>query len=154
MLTATHRLLRLLSLLQTRSHWSGPELATTLEVHPRTLRRDIDKLRELATVHASSGIAGGYALRPGKALPPLLLDDEEALAVAITLRTAAAGSVGGIETALRALINWNRSCRRACAGAPRAARRRRAAGAAWPHGGRGAAGHAGDGLPRSIAGGV
>ena len=56
-------------------------------------------------VHASSGIAGGYALRPGKALPPLLLDDEEALAVAITLRTAAAGSVGGIEeTALRALI--------------------------------------------------
>ena len=106
MLTATHRLLRLLSLLQTRSHWSGPELATTLEVHPRTLRRDIDKLRELGyPVHASSGIAGGYALRPGKALPPLLLDDEEALAVAITLRTAAAGSVGGIEeTALRALI--------------------------------------------------
>ena len=98
MLTATHRLLRLLSLLQTRSHWSGPELATTLEVHPRTLRRDIDKLRELGyPVHASSGIAGGYALRPGKALPPLLLDDEEALAVAITLRTAAAGSVGGIE---------------------------------------------------------
>ena len=97
MLTATHRLLRLLSLLQTRSHWSGPELATTLEVHPRTLRRDIDKLRELGyPVHASSGIAGGYALRPGKALP-LLLDDEEALAVAITLRTAAAGSVGGIE---------------------------------------------------------
>ena len=104
MLTATHRLLRLLSLLQTRSHWSGPELATTLEVHPRTLRRDIDKLRELGyPVHASSGIAGGYALRPGKALPPLLLDDEEALAVAITLRTAAAGSVGGIEeTAARA----------------------------------------------------
>ena len=68
MLTATHRLLRLLSLLQTRSHWSGPELATTLEVHPRTLRRDIDKLRELGyPVHASSGIAGGYALRPGKA---------------------------------------------------------------------------------------
>ena len=155
MLTATHRLLRLLSLLQTRSHWSGPELATTLEVHPRTLRRDIDKLRELGyPVHASSGIAGGYALRPGKALPPLLLDDEEALAVAITLRTAAAGSVGGIEETAARADQAGTGHAGAPAPAHRAARRRRAAGAAWPHGGRGAAGHAGDGLPRSIAGGV
>ena len=153
MLTATHRLLRLLSLLQTRSHWSGPELATTLEVHPRTLRRDIDKLRELG--YRSTPAAASPAMRPGKALPPLLLDDEEALAVAITLRTAAAGSVGGIEeTALRALIKLEQVMPARLRRRTRAARRRRAAGAAWPHGGRGAAGHAGDGLPRSIAGGV
>ena len=76
MLTSSTRLLRLLSLLQTRSHWMGPELAERLEVHPRTLRRDIDRLRQLGyPVHASSGVAGGYAFRAGQALPPLLLDD-------------------------------------------------------------------------------
>ncbi len=106
MLTSTTRLLRLLSLLQTRKHWMGPELAERLEVHPRTLRRDMHRLRQLGyPVHASSGVAGGYAFRAGQALPPLLLDDEEALAVSIALRTATAGAVGGIEeSALRALV--------------------------------------------------
>ena len=106
MLSSSIRLLRLLSLLQTRSHWMGPELAERLEVHPRTLRRDVDRLRQLGyPVHASSGVAGGYAFRAGQALPPLLLDDEEALAVSIALRTATAGAVGGIEEpALRALV--------------------------------------------------
>lgn len=106
MLTASTRLLRLLSLLQTRSHWLGQELAERLEVHPRTLRRDIDRLRRLGyPVEASSGVAGGYAFRAGQALPPLLLDDGEALAVSIALRTATAGAVGGIEEpALRALV--------------------------------------------------
>jgi predicted DNA-binding transcriptional regulator YafY len=106
MLTSSNRLLRLLSLLQTRRHWTGPDLALALAIHPRTLRRDIDRLRELGyPIHASSGVAGGYAFRAGQALPPLLLDDDEALAVAITLRTAATGTVGGIEeTALRALV--------------------------------------------------
>lgn len=106
MLSASSRLLRLLSLLQARRHWAGPELAERLAIHPRTLRRDIDRLRELGyPVAASTGVAGGYALRPGQALPPLQLDDEEALAVAIALRTAASGRVGGIEEpALQALV--------------------------------------------------
>lgn len=106
MLTSSNRLLRLLSLLQTRRHWSGADLAQALEVHPRTLRRDIERLRELGyPIQASSGVAGGYAFRAGHALPPLLLDDEEALTVAITLRTAATGTVAGIEeAALRALV--------------------------------------------------
>lgn len=106
MLTASNRLLRLLSLLQTRRHWTGADLAETLDIHPRTLRRDIDRLRELGyPIQASSGVAGGYAFRAGHALPPLLLDNDEALAVAITLRTAATGSVGGIEeSALCALV--------------------------------------------------
>ncbi len=106
MLSSSTRLLRLLSLLQTRAHWMGPDLAERLEVHPRTLRRDIDRLRQLGyPVQASSGVAGGYAFRAGQARPPLLLDDEEALAVSIALRTATAGAVGGIEEpALRALV--------------------------------------------------
>lgn len=106
MLSASSRLLRLLTLLQSRRHWAGPELAERLAVHPRTLRRDIERLRELGyPVAASSGVAGGYALRPGQTLPPLLLDDEEALAVAIALRTAASGRVGGIEEpALQAMV--------------------------------------------------
>jgi predicted DNA-binding transcriptional regulator YafY len=106
MLTSSTRLLRLLSLLQTRRHWMGQELAARLEVHPRTLRRDVDRLRQLGyPVEASTGVAGGYAFRAGQALPPLLLDDEEALAVSIALRTATAGAVGGIEEpALRALV--------------------------------------------------
>lgn len=106
MLSSSTRLLRLLTLLQTRAHWMGQDLADRLEVHPRTLRRDIDRLRQLGyPVQASSGVAGGYAFRAGQALPPLLLDDEEALAVSIALRTATAGAVGGIEEpALRALV--------------------------------------------------
>lgn len=106
MLTSSTRLLRLLSLLQTRSHWMGPELAERLEVHPRTLRRDIDRLRQLGyPIHASSGVAGGYAFRAGQSLPPLLLDDDEALAVAIALQVAASGTVSGVEEgSLRALV--------------------------------------------------
>ena len=106
MLTASTRLLGLLSLLQSRPHWGGNDLAERLQVHPRTLRRDIDRLRQLGyPIQASSGVAGGYAFRAGRALPPLLLDDEEALAAAIALRTAVTGTVSGIEqTAITALV--------------------------------------------------
>ncbi len=106
MLSSSSRLLRVLSLLQTRSHWSGQDLAERLEVNPRTLRRDIDRLRQLGyPIHASSGVAGGYAFRAGQAVPPLLLDDEEALAVAIALQIATAGTVSGVEeSSLRALV--------------------------------------------------
>lgn len=106
MLSSSSRLLRLLSLLQSRRHWAGQELAERLEIHQRTLRRDIDKLRSLGyPVQARSGVAGGYAFRPGQALPPLMLEDDEALAVAIALRTAAAGTVAGIEeAALRTVV--------------------------------------------------
>lgn len=106
MLSTSSRLLRLLSLLQTRRHWAGADLAAQLGVHTRTLRRDIDRLRELGyPVQASSGVAGGYAFRPGPSLPPLLLDDDEALAAALALRTATAGGITGIEEpALRAMV--------------------------------------------------
>lgn len=99
------RMLRLLSLLQTHRYWPGEELAARLEVSGRTLRRDIDRLRELGyAVDASRGVAGGYQLRAGGSLPPLLLEDEEAVAIAVGLRTAAAGSVGGLEeTSVQAL---------------------------------------------------
>ncbi|MFD3807949.1 helix-turn-helix transcriptional regulator [Streptomyces sp. NPDC058611] len=98
------RMLRLLSLLQTRREWSGHELATRLGVTGRTVRRDIDRLRELGyPVEATTGHAGGYRLASGTAMPPLLLDDDEAVAATVALRTAA-GGLGGIEeTALRAL---------------------------------------------------
>jgi predicted DNA-binding transcriptional regulator YafY len=99
------RLLRLLSLLQTPRDWTGSELAERLEVSARTVRHDIDRLRALGyPVHATRGSIGGYRLEAGATLPPLLLDDEEAVAVAIGLRTATGGSVTGIEeTSLRAL---------------------------------------------------
>ncbi|MER5318420.1 helix-turn-helix transcriptional regulator [Streptosporangium roseum] len=105
MADTTARVLRLLSLLQAHREWPGPELAGRLEVSPRTLRRDIDRLRELGyPVHATTGPAGGYRLEAGTAMPPLLLDDEEAVAIAVGLRTAASGGVTGIEeTSLRAL---------------------------------------------------
>jgi predicted DNA-binding transcriptional regulator YafY len=98
-------MLRLLSLLQTHRYWPGTELAERLEVSPRTLRRDIDRLRVLGyPVDATPGVAGGYQLAAGASLPPLLLDDEEAVAIAVGLRTSAAGAVAGIEeTSLRAL---------------------------------------------------
>lgn len=100
------RLLRLLALLQMRRDWSGQDLADRLDVTTRTVRRDIDKLREMNyPVHASKGIAGGYRLGAGTQLPPLILDDDETVAVAIALRTATASNVTGIgENALRALI--------------------------------------------------
>jgi predicted DNA-binding transcriptional regulator YafY len=99
------RMLRLLSLLQTHRYWPGTELAQRLQVSPRTLRRDVDRLRELGyPVDAARGVAGGYQLRAGAAVPPLLLDDEEAVAIAVALRTAAAGAVAGFEdTSVRAL---------------------------------------------------
>ncbi len=98
-------MLRLLSLLQTHRYWPGGELAERLEVSERTLRRDVDRLRELGyPVDANRGVAGGYQLRSGTAMPPLLLDDEEAVAIAVGLRTAAGGAVAGIEeTSVRAL---------------------------------------------------
>ena len=105
MLSTSARLLKLLSLLQSRRSWAGAELAERLEVDVRTVRRDVDRLRRLGyPVRAAPGVAGGYRLGAGAELPPLLLDAEEAVAVAIALRTAAGGTVAGIEeTALRAL---------------------------------------------------
>jgi predicted DNA-binding transcriptional regulator YafY len=105
MLETSARLLRLLSLLQMQRVWTGSELAQRLGVSGRTVRKDIDRLRELGyPVNASRGSVGGYQLGSGAAMPPLLLDDEEAVAVTIGLRTAAGGSITGIEDAsLRAL---------------------------------------------------
>jgi predicted DNA-binding transcriptional regulator YafY len=103
-LETSARLLRLLALLQAHSEWSGADLAQRLEVSTRTVRRDVERLRELGyPVHAIQGTAG-YRLGAGAALPPLLLDDDEAVAVVVGLRTAAASSVAGVEeAALRAL---------------------------------------------------
>jgi predicted DNA-binding transcriptional regulator YafY len=100
------RLLELLSLLQGRRDWPGNELAGRLEVSGRTIRRDIERLRQLGyPVESLTGPAGGYQLRAGSAMPPLLLDDEEAIAIAVGLRTAAGASVTGIEeAAVRALV--------------------------------------------------
>src|SRR5580658_5574303 len=105
MLETSARLLRLLSLLQTPREWTGAELAERLAVSARTVRNDVGKLRELGyPVLATRGSTGGYRLGAGAAMPPLLLDDEEAVAVAVGLRTAAGGAIAGIEdAALRAL---------------------------------------------------
>lgn len=105
MLETSARLLRLLSLLQAHRDWSGADLADRLGVTPRTVRRDVDRLRELGyPVHATPGTGGGYQLGAGAQLPPLLLDDDEAVAVAVGLRTAAGQGVEGIgETSVRAL---------------------------------------------------
>jgi predicted DNA-binding transcriptional regulator YafY len=105
MLETSARLLRLLSLLQTPREWTGPQLAERLGVSTRTVRNDVDRLRNLGyPVDATRGAVGGYRLGAGAQLPPLLLDDEEAVAVAVGLRTAASGSISGIEeTSLRAL---------------------------------------------------
>ena len=105
MLTTSTRLLELLSLLQSRRDWTGAELAWRLDVDARTVRRDIERLRRLGyPVDAARGVAGGYRLGAGAALPPLLLDAEEAVAVAVALGTAASAGVDGIEeTAVRAL---------------------------------------------------
>ncbi|MGD1222974.1 MULTISPECIES: helix-turn-helix transcriptional regulator [Streptomyces] len=105
MLDTSARLLRLLSLLQAHREWSGADLAERLGVTPRTVRRDVDRLRELGyPVNASPGTGGGYQLGAGAELPPLLLDDDEAVAVAVGLRTAAGQGIEGIgETSVRAL---------------------------------------------------
>lgn len=98
-------MLHLLSLLQTHRFWPGTELAGRLEVSDRTLRRDIERLRDLGyRIEATRGLEGGYRLEAGADLPPLLLEDEEAVAIAVGLRSAANGPVTGIEeAALRAL---------------------------------------------------
>ncbi|MFF1833734.1 helix-turn-helix transcriptional regulator [Streptomyces sp. NPDC058231] len=99
------RLLNLLSLLQTPREWPGSELAERLRVSPRTIRRDIDRLRELGyPVEASRGSVGGYRLVAGAAMPPLLLDDEEAVAIAVGLRAGAGHAIEGVdEASVRAL---------------------------------------------------
>ena len=105
MIVTSARLLRLLTLLQSRGFWTGAELAERLEVTERTVRRDVVRLRSLGyPVRSSTGVAGGYQLGAGASLPPLLLEDDEALAVSLGLRTAATGTVAGLEEpAVRAL---------------------------------------------------
>lgn len=106
----TERVLNLLGLLQQRQIWTGPELATRLGVTTRTVRRDIERLRALGySVHANQGAGGGYRLGSGRDLPPLLLDDEEAIAVAVSLLVGAGGAVAGSgDAALRALTKLDR----------------------------------------------
>lgn len=105
MANTSSRTLRLLSLLQTHRHWPGAELAARLDVSPRTLRRDVDRLRELGyPVDATRGVEGGYQLAAGAALPPLVVDDDEAVALAVGMQAVAQGAVAGIEEpAVRAL---------------------------------------------------
>ncbi|WP_116949573.1 helix-turn-helix transcriptional regulator [Jiangella endophytica] len=105
MVETSARLLKLLSLLQLRREWASADLADRLGVAVRTVRRDVDRLRTLGyPVDSTPGVSGGYRLGSGADMPPLLLDDEEAVAVAVGLRTAAGGSVAGIEeTSVRAL---------------------------------------------------
>ncbi|MFJ5922524.1 helix-turn-helix transcriptional regulator [Kitasatospora sp. NPDC092948] len=99
------RTLRLLTLLQSHRYWSGEELSARLGVSARTLRRDVDRLRELGyPVEARRGVDGGYQLAAGAALPPLVIDDEEAVALAVGLQAAAVGAVEGLaEASVRAL---------------------------------------------------
>ncbi|GGR11089.1 YafY family protein [Streptomyces netropsis] len=101
----TERVLTLLGLLQQRRVWTGPELADRLGVTPRTVRRDVERLRTLGyPVHAGQGVGGGYRLGPGQDLPPLLLDDQEAIATAVSLLVGAGGAVAGAgDAALQAL---------------------------------------------------
>ncbi|WFR70884.1 YafY family protein [Prescottella defluvii] len=101
----TERVLALLGLLQQRRRWTGPDIADRLAVTPRTVRRDVARLRALGyPVHALHGDGGGYQLDPGQDLPPLLLDDEEAIATAVSLLAGAdSGGDGTSDAALRAL---------------------------------------------------
>lgn len=101
----TERVLRLLALLQRRPSWTATELAAELGVTDRCVRRDVERLRAIGyPVHATAGVGGGYQLGAGTRLPPLLLDDEEAIATAVSLRLASGGTVTGSgEAALRAL---------------------------------------------------
>jgi predicted DNA-binding transcriptional regulator YafY len=105
MAETTQRVLHLLGLLQQRPVWTGPELAERLGVTTRSIRRDVERLRALGyPVHATQGAGGGHQLGRGRGLPPLLLDDAEAVAVAVSLRMAAGGTVSGAsEAALRTL---------------------------------------------------
>ncbi|MFI8101163.1 helix-turn-helix transcriptional regulator [Streptomyces sp. NPDC086023] len=131
----TARMLRLLSLLQTRREWSGADLADRLRVTVRTVRRDIDRLRDLGyPVDSARGHAGGYRLAAGTDLPPLLLADDEAFAVAVALRTAAGGLTGIEETALRALAKLEQVLPRRLRGQVTALQRG-VTGIAWTTGG-------------------
>lgn len=104
MLPTAQRLLRLIGLLQAKRHCSGPELAERLGVDRRSVRRDMERLRELGyPVHASSGVGGGYRLGAGAPALPLLLDEQEATTIAVALRAAAASMAGIEETARRVL---------------------------------------------------
>src|ERR1700750_2738194 len=97
MATTSERMLRLLSLLETHRYWPGAALAGRLEGSAPPLRRDVERLRDLGyPVDAARGVSGGYQLRAGAAVPPLLLDDDEAVAIAVGLRTAAARAGGGV----------------------------------------------------------
>ena len=99
-----HRLLRLIALLQARQNWSGGELAKRMQVDRRSVRRDIQRLRELGyPVRASSGVGGGYRMGAGGPLLPLLLEEEEATAIALALR-AAASSMAGLEDTARSVL--------------------------------------------------
>lgn len=111
MLETSVRLLRLLALLLSRRDWSGTDLAARLGVTTRTVRNDIERLRILGyQVHSSTGVTGGYRLTAGSAVPPLLLDDDEAVAVALGLAAAAAGTITGIEEiSVRALAKLERT---------------------------------------------
>ena len=94
----TSRALALLAMLQTHRHWSGPDLAERLGVSERTVRRDVDRLRELGyPILASPGVDGGYQLAAGSHVPPLVVDDDEAVALAVGLRAAAGAAISGIE---------------------------------------------------------
>ncbi|MFI1380068.1 helix-turn-helix transcriptional regulator [Embleya sp. NPDC020886] len=106
----TERVLTLLGLLQQRRAWTGPELADRLAVTTRTVRRDVERLRTLGyPVHAGPGVGGGYRLGPGTDLPPLLLDDEEAIATVVSLVAGAGGAIPGAgDAALRALSKLDR----------------------------------------------
>lgn len=105
MAATSTRTLRLLSLLQTHKYWPGDELADRLGVSARTLRRDVERLRDLGyPVEAQRGVDGGYQLAPGAALPPLMIDDDEAVALVVGMQAAVHGSVDGIaESAVRVL---------------------------------------------------
>ena len=100
MLETSARLLRLLVLLQSRRSWTGGELAEQLEVTTRTVRADVERLRRLGyPVTARPGVTGGYELGAGGRLPPLVLDDDEAVAITVALRTVAAGALAGLDQA-------------------------------------------------------
>ena len=105
MADTSSRMLRLLSLLQTHRHWGGDELAERLAVSARTLRRDVERLRRLGyPVRAERGLGGGYQLAAGASLPPLVLDDDEAVALAVGLQTASRAGIEGLaESSVRAL---------------------------------------------------
>ncbi len=108
MLDTSTRLLRLLAVLQSRRFWTGTALAERLGITPRTLRRDIDRLRSLGyTISAAAGPGGGYQLGQGTALPPLLLDDDEAVAIVVSLRSAVDAFAGMSQTAVGALVKLN-----------------------------------------------